>query len=45
VGDPATLVADAAKAKSELGWQPEFSALETIVSHAWAWEKKLAKID
>ena len=44
-GDPATLVADAAKAKSELDWQPEYDGLETIVSHAWAWEKKLAKID
>ena len=45
VGDPATLVADAAKATSELGWQPEYDELEMIVSHAWAWEKKLAKID
>ena len=44
-GDPATLVADAAKAKSELGWQPKYDDLEVIVSHAWAWEKKLAKID
>ena len=44
-GDPATLVADAAKAKSELGWQPEYDDLEVIVSHAWAWEKKLAMID
>jgi UDP-glucose 4-epimerase len=43
-GDPATLVADAAKAKSELGWQPEHDNLEVIVNHAWAWEKKLAKI-
>jgi UDP-glucose 4-epimerase len=44
-GDPATLVADAAKAKSELGWQPEYDNLETIVNHAWAWEKELAKIN
>ena len=44
-GDPATLVADAAKAKSELDWQPEYDELEIIVNHAWAWEKKLANID
>jgi UDP-glucose 4-epimerase len=43
-GDPATLVADATMAKSELGWQSNYDDLETIVSHAWAWEKKLAKI-
>ena len=44
-GDPAALVANAAKAKSELGWQPEYDDLEVIVSHAWGWEKKLAEID
>jgi UDP-glucose 4-epimerase len=44
-GDPATLVADSGKAKSELNWQPKYYELEMIVSHAWAWEKKLAKID
>ena len=43
--DPATLVADAAKAKSELNWQPKYDDLEVIVSHAWAWEKRLANID
>jgi len=44
-GDPATFVADVAKAKSELDWQPEYDELEIIVTHAWAWEKKLANID
>jgi len=39
-GDPAVLVADAQKAKKELNWQPAFDDLETIVRHAWAWEKK-----
>lgn len=34
-GDPAILVADAAKAKQELGWQPQYSHLDTIVQHAW----------
>jgi UDP-glucose 4-epimerase len=44
-GDPATLVADAAKVKVELGWQPEYDDLEVIISHAWTWEKKLANIN
>ena len=44
-GDPATLVADAAKAKSELNWQPKYDDLEVIVGHAWEWEKKLANIN
>lgn len=39
-GDPPRLVADASKAHSVLGWQPRFSDLETIVTHAWAWEQK-----
>ena len=39
-GDPAVLVADSAKARRELGWQPCFEGLETIVGHAWEWEQK-----
>lgn len=39
-GDPAVLVADSRKAKKELNWRPEYADLETIVRHAWAWEKK-----
>ena len=38
-GDPAVLVADAGLIKSELGWQPEFSDLETIINSAWHWQK------
>jgi len=40
-GDPAILVADASEAKAVLGWKPEFDNLETIIRHAWAWEKSL----
>jgi UDP-glucose 4-epimerase len=40
-GDPAVLVADAALAKSALGWKPQYAHLDTIVTHAWAWERKL----
>jgi UDP-glucose 4-epimerase len=38
-GDPAVLVAASARIRAELGWQPRFDGLETIVSHAWAWRK------
>jgi UDP-glucose 4-epimerase len=41
-GDPARLVADAQLARSQLGWKPQYAALDTIISHAWAWEKKQA---
>jgi UDP-glucose 4-epimerase len=40
-GDPARLVADASLARTQLGWQPRFSALDTIVAHAWRWERHL----
>lgn len=38
-GDPARLVADATLARKELGWNPRYDELETIVCHAWQWEK------
>ena len=37
-GDPARLVADAAKIKQELGWQPVYAELDTIVEHVWRWD-------
>ena len=43
-GDPAVLVADAKRAKSDLGWSPQYADLPTILEHAWAWEKHLAKL-
>ena len=39
-GDPAQLVANASFAFERLGWSPRFSDLDTIISHAWAWEMK-----
>jgi len=36
-GDPAVLVSDSTRAKSELGWQPQHSDLSTIIGHAWKW--------
>ena len=39
-GDPATLVASSDKIGRELGWQPRFSSLESILETAWAWKQK-----
>ena len=41
-GDPARLVADATLARKQLGWQPQYADLATIIAHAWAWEKRQA---
>jgi UDP-glucose 4-epimerase len=43
-GDPARLVADSTLARRSLGWTPVYPDLATIVSHAWNWERKLARI-
>jgi UDP-glucose 4-epimerase len=39
-GDPASLVADATKARRVLGWQPQRADIETIVGDAWRWEQR-----
>ena len=39
-GDPATLIASAEKAKSILGWKPEFDSLEKIIADAWRWHSR-----
>jgi UDP-arabinose 4-epimerase len=36
-GDPPVLVADPSRAAKILGWEPQLSSLENIVSSAWAW--------
>jgi len=38
-GDPAVLVADATRARHELGWISRLSSLEKIVETAWHWEQ------
>jgi UDP-glucose 4-epimerase len=40
-GDPAVLVASSDKAKRELGWQPKFADLDSIIASAWEWHKTL----
>jgi UDP-glucose 4-epimerase len=37
LGDPPRLVADATKAKSELGWEPQYHDLNQIIQTAWNW--------
>lgn len=39
-GDPATLIAGAAKAKEELGWEPDYPSLEEIIRTAWNFHVK-----
>jgi UDP-glucose-4-epimerase GalE len=39
-GDPPVLVADAARARSELGWAPKYPELDAMIAHAWAWERR-----
>jgi len=39
-GDPARLVADSARAREKLGWNPRYVDLDTIIAHAWAWEQR-----
>ena len=39
-GDPAVLVANSIQAKTELGWEPEFSEIEGIIDSAWNWMRK-----
>ncbi|AOY83711.1 UDP-glucose 4-epimerase GalE [Moorena producens JHB] len=39
-GDPPALVGSSDKARQLLGWYPEYSDLNTILSHAWQWHQK-----
>ena len=42
-GDPAELVADSTRLRTEFGWTPRYSDLETIVGSAWKWHKSHPK--
>ncbi len=39
-GDPPSLVADARKAKTVLGWTAKHSRLDDIIASAWAWHNR-----
>lgn len=38
-GDPPVLIASSEKIRAELGWEPRYPDLETIVTHAWEWHR------
>lgn len=38
-GDPAVLIASSAKAREELGWQPQRDQLREIIASAWKWHQ------
>jgi UDP-glucose 4-epimerase len=39
-GDPPLLVADASRARRELGWCPRYLDLDSIVATAWNWHRR-----
>jgi UDP-glucose-4-epimerase GalE len=39
-GDPAVLYASSDRIRRELGWQPRFEDLDTIVGTAWRWRER-----
>ncbi len=39
-GDPATLIADSADIRRQLGWTPAHSELRNIIESAWAWHSR-----
>lgn len=42
-GDPAVLVASSERIRKELGWNPRFSDLKSIIQTAWAWKEKFPR--
>ena len=38
-GDAPVLVADAKRAREVLGWAPRYTDLDTLIAHAWAFER------
>jgi len=39
-GDPGTLIASTQLATEELGWEPKYNSLESIVGSAWEWHSR-----
>jgi UDP-arabinose 4-epimerase len=38
-GDPPVLIADASRARHQLGWRPNYAELNSQIMHAWAWRQ------
>jgi UDP-arabinose 4-epimerase len=43
-GDPPLLAADASAARSQLGWVPKHSDIETILQTGWQWQQRLTRL-
>jgi UDP-glucose 4-epimerase len=43
-GDPASLISDPSRILATVPWKPQHQDLDTIISHALAWERKLTEI-
>lgn len=39
-GDPPSLISDATRARTILGWAPQRTSIESIVETAWAWHQR-----
>ncbi|MFC1947581.1 UDP-glucose 4-epimerase GalE [Chloroflexota bacterium] len=39
-GDPAALIASSSRARSELGWNPEYTTLREIIESTWKWMRE-----
>ncbi|EWY39656.1 UDP-glucose 4-epimerase [Skermanella stibiiresistens SB22] len=39
-GDPPVLIASSERVRADLGWNPRFPDLETIIHHAWDWRRR-----
>ena len=42
-GDPAQIIAETKLIRETLGWRPQFDDLSTMIAHALAWERGLAR--
>ncbi|MCC5627416.1 UDP-glucose 4-epimerase GalE [Nostoc sphaeroides CHAB 2801] len=42
-GDPPILIGASEKARTILGWKPQYPSIEDIVAHAWQWHQKRHK--
>ena len=38
-GDPAQLIASSEKARTVLGWKPQFTDVEQVIGTAWKWHE------
>ena len=39
-GDPPALIGTSEKARKILGWHPQYSSIEDIITHAWQWHQR-----